>query len=70
MTDRKPVIVMSRQLPDMFTAALGQIAEVRVAGETPDDAIRAVEELNAAAIYATLDHLGEHTTSPAEAEVP
>ena len=39
MTDRKPVIVMSRQLPDMFTAALGQIAEVRVAGETPDDSV-------------------------------
>ncbi|MBP7963723.1 MAG: proline dehydrogenase family protein [Caldilineaceae bacterium] len=38
-----------------------------VAGETPDDAIRAVEELNAAGIFATLDHLGEHTTSPAEA---
>ncbi len=38
-----------------------------VAGETPEDAIRAVQELNAAGIFATLDHLGEHTTSPAEA---
>lgn len=38
-----------------------------VAGETADDAIRAVQELNAAGIFATMDHLGEHTTSPAEA---
>ncbi len=38
-----------------------------VAGETADDAIRAVQALNAAGIFATLDHLGEHTTSPAEA---
>jgi len=38
-----------------------------VAGETPEDAIRAVQELNAAGILATLDHLGEHTTSVAEA---
>jgi proline dehydrogenase len=33
-----------------------------VAGETLDDAIRAVKELNAKGINATLDHLGEHTT--------
>jgi len=39
-----------------------------VAGESPEDAIRAVRELNGAGIFATLDHLGEHTTSPAEAD--
>lgn len=38
MTDKKPVILLSRQLPEMFTSALGQIAEVRVAGPMPDDA--------------------------------
>ncbi len=39
MTDRKPVILMSRQLPDMFTSALEQIAEVRVAGLASDDSV-------------------------------
>jgi glyoxylate reductase len=38
MDDQKPVILLSRHLPDMFTAALRQIAEVRVAGREPDDA--------------------------------
>lgn len=33
-----------------------------VAGETLDDAMRAVEDLNAKGINATLDHLGEHTS--------
>jgi proline dehydrogenase len=37
-----------------------------VAGETLDDAIRVVKELNAKGIYATLDHLGEHTTTQEE----
>lgn len=35
----KPVIVLSRQLPEMFTAALAQLGEVRVAGTEPDDAL-------------------------------
>ena len=39
-----------------------------VAGERLEDAIRVVRELNAAGIYATLDHLGENTTRPAEAD--
>lgn len=39
MTDKKPVILLSRQLPDTFTSALGQIAEIRVAAETPDDTL-------------------------------
>ena len=35
-----------------------------VAGETIDDAIRAIQTLNEKGINATLDHLGENTTSP------
>jgi proline dehydrogenase len=38
-----------------------------VAGEKPEDAIRAVRELNAKGIHATLDHLGEHTSNVDEA---
>jgi proline dehydrogenase len=38
-----------------------------VAGEQPADAIRAIRELNAKGINATLDHLGENTTTLAEA---
>jgi len=33
-----------------------------VAGEEPEDAIRAVQELNAMSVLASLDHLGEHVT--------
>ena len=39
-----------------------------VAGEKPEDAIRAVRELNAKGINATLDHLGEHTSTAEEAD--
>jgi len=38
-----------------------------VAGERIDDAIRAIRELNARGINATLDHLGEHTSTADEA---
>ena len=38
-----------------------------VAGEKLEDAIRAVQILNENGINATLDHLGEHTTTPDEA---
>jgi proline dehydrogenase len=38
-----------------------------VAGEQLEDAIRVVGELNEKGINATLDHLGEHTTSPEKA---
>ncbi len=44
-----------------------QTARRFVAGETPDDAIRAIQELNAKGILATLDHLGEHTRDPSQA---
>ncbi len=38
-----------------------------VAGETIAEALRVVRELNAKGINVTLDHLGEHTTTPEEA---
>ncbi len=38
-----------------------------IAGETLDDAIRVVRELNELHINATMDHLGEHTTTPEDA---
>jgi proline dehydrogenase len=38
-----------------------------VAGESMEDAIRVVKELNGKGINATLDHLGEHTTTTDEA---
>lgn len=39
-----------------------------VAGTKLEDAIRVVRELNAKGINATLDHLGEHTSTPEEAQ--
>jgi proline dehydrogenase len=39
-----------------------------VAGESIDDAIRAIRELNEKCISATLDHLGEHTSTVEEAD--
>jgi len=38
-----------------------------IAGERIEDAIRAIRELNAKGINATLDHLGEHTSTTDEA---
>lgn len=39
-----------------------------VAGTKLEDALRVVRELNAHGINATLDHLGEHTSTPEEAQ--
>ena len=39
-----------------------------VAGTKLEDALRVVKELNAKGINATLDHLGEHTNTPEEAQ--
>lgn len=39
-----------------------------VAGTKLEDAVRSVRELNAKGINATLDHLGEHTSTPEEAQ--
>lgn len=44
-----------------------RVASRFVAGETPDDAIRVIRDLNAKGICATLDHLGESVTDPDEA---
>jgi proline dehydrogenase len=41
-----------------------RVASRFIAGETLADAIRVVRELNQKGINATLDHLGEHTSSP------
>jgi proline dehydrogenase len=38
-----------------------------VAGETLDDAVQAIRKVQARGLSATLDHLGEHVTSAAEA---
>jgi proline dehydrogenase len=38
-----------------------------VAGTRLEDAVRVVRELNASGLYATLDHLGENTSTPEEA---
>lgn len=40
-----------------------RLASRFIAGETPDDALRAIQDLNDRGIFATLDHLGENTTS-------
>ncbi len=48
---------------------LGQkMASRFVAGQTLDDAMRVVQELNGRGIKVSLDHLGENTTNAAEAE--
>lgn len=39
-----------------------------IAGTKLEDAVRVVKELNAKGINATLDHLGEHTNTPEEAQ--
>ena len=39
-----------------------------VAGIALEDAVRVVRALNKQGINATLDHLGEHTSTPAEAQ--
>jgi proline dehydrogenase len=41
-----------------------RVASRFIAGQTLADAIRVVRELNASGINATMDHLGEHTTTP------
>jgi proline dehydrogenase len=39
-----------------------------VAGETPEEALQAVQELNRRGILVSLDHLGENTVTPADAQ--
>ncbi len=45
-----------------------RVASRFVAGTNLSDAVRVVRELNAKGINATLDHLGEHTNTPEEAQ--
>ncbi len=45
-----------------------RVASRFVAGETHEDAIRTIEDLNAKGICATLDHLGENINTPEEAQ--
>ena len=40
MREDKPIILLSRKFPDMFTAALGQVGEVRVLRECSDDQLQ------------------------------
>jgi proline dehydrogenase len=45
-----------------------RVASRFIAGTKLDDAMRVVRELNAKGINVTLDHLGEHTNTPEEAQ--
>jgi proline dehydrogenase len=45
-----------------------RLADRFIAGETLDDAVRAVRQLNAEGFEVTLDHLGESVSNPATAE--
>ncbi|MFL5734616.1 MAG: proline dehydrogenase family protein [Chloroflexia bacterium] len=59
----------SRELQDvaLHNGLARRFAHRFVAGETHEQAIRAVATLNQAGIRATLDHLGENVTTPGEA---
>jgi proline dehydrogenase len=50
-----------RTIPRM--GIVKRMARRFVAGETSEEAIRVIGQLNARGIYATMDHLGENTTS-------
>jgi proline dehydrogenase len=68
---RAPILYLShahwaRAIVTRFGLARRMAARF-VAGETADDAIRAIQALNARGINATLDHLGESVTNQAEA---
>lgn len=72
MVTRTALLYLSRQhkLKDYFSFLPGfkQVTRRFIAGENIDDAIAAIRELNAQGSSATFDHLGESTTSEAEAE--
>lgn len=72
MLSRTALLYLSRQhsLKNVFSYLPGfkQVTRRFIAGENIDDAIVAIKELNALGISATFDHLGESTTSAAEAE--
>jgi proline dehydrogenase len=72
MLTRTALLYLSRQhsFKNLFSYLPGfkQVTRRFIAGENIDDAIVAIKELNALGISATFDHLGESTTSAAEAE--
>ena len=55
-------------LPLVPKFIVGRVASSYVAGETLDDAVRAIRELNSEGAMATLDVLGEEVTERAKAE--
>jgi proline dehydrogenase len=57
-----------RGLPLVPKLIVGKVASRYVAGETLDDALRAIEELAGEGAMATLDLLGEEVAEPAKAE--
>lgn len=58
--------VWARSLVTKWSIAW-RVASRFVAGESLQDALRAIRELNAKGMYVTLDHLGENTTTKDEA---
>src|SRR5499425_3355668 len=72
MISRAALLYLSqkRELKDFFSKLPGfnQVTRRFIAGENIDDAIAAILELNRVGVTATFDHLGESTTSRAEAE--
>ncbi|MFN0111995.1 MAG: proline dehydrogenase family protein [Blastocatellia bacterium] len=72
MISRTVLLYLSQQhsLKNVFVKVPGfkQVTRRFIAGENIDDAIVAIKELNKLGVTATFDHLGESTTSRAEAE--
>jgi proline dehydrogenase len=72
MISRTALLYLSQQhrLKDFFSKVPGfkQVTRRFIAGENIEAAITTIKELNKVGITATFDHLGESTTSEAEAE--
>src|SRR5947209_6275464 len=62
LTDR----LVARTLPLVPRPIVGRVATRYIAGEGLDDMVRCVRELNAGAMRATIDVLGEAITTRAE----
>lgn len=69
---KEPILKLSQssQMKGFVTHnPLGRVVARRfVAGETVDDAVKTVREMNKLGIHVSLDHLGENTTSTADAD--
>ena len=69
---RKPILALSGssgvRSAAMALPATRSVVRRFVAGETTADAVAAVAALRSDGLLATLDHLGENTTSPAQAD--